>query len=186
MGSIASRLASGLEAAEGGLRADGGAHGRSVLACCLVRFARTPLPKAGLSDLANLVVTAAVCVMRDLGMANSESDRDEARHAGLVRRGGRPGTQAVTTMDTDSSLTGVLQDYGYREVERPYFRHCVRELDGDLPAPTLPWVPREFYHATLDRPSGWACWTRRCEPSVAGFQADHAADDQEQEGDLQG
>jgi GNAT superfamily N-acetyltransferase len=46
--------------------------------------------------------------------------------------------QTVTAMDTDAALIAALGEAGYREVAEPYFRHCLRDLDGDLPAPHLP------------------------------------------------
>ncbi|MEV4344772.1 GNAT family N-acetyltransferase [Actinoplanes sp. NPDC049596] len=46
--------------------------------------------------------------------------------------------RTVSAMDTDAALIGELRSLGYREVDGPYFRHCVRELDGDLPEPILP------------------------------------------------
>ncbi|WP_143235157.1 hypothetical protein [Paractinoplanes atraurantiacus] len=49
-----------------------------------------------------------------------------------------PVEQTVTAMDSDAALVGGLQDAGYREVDEPFFRHCVRDLDADLPAPAPP------------------------------------------------
>jgi predicted N-acetyltransferase YhbS len=46
--------------------------------------------------------------------------------------------QTVTAMDTDAALVGRLRTSGYHEVGEPYFRHCIRDLDGDLSAPALP------------------------------------------------
>jgi predicted N-acetyltransferase YhbS len=56
--------------------------------------------------------------------------------------------QTVTAMDTDAALIGGLQDSGYHEVDEPYFRHCIRDLDGDLSAPPLP----DGYRVRLTRP----------------------------------
>jgi hypothetical protein len=60
--------------------------------------------------------------------------------------------QTVTAMDTDAALIGDLQDSGYHEVDEPYFRHCIRELDGDLSAPTLP----DGYRVRVTRPGEMA------------------------------
>ncbi|MBL7253275.1 GNAT family N-acetyltransferase [Paractinoplanes lichenicola] len=57
----------------------------------------------------------------------------------LVREvlGRFPETTTATAMDTDTELLAALLEAGFREVDEPFFRHCVRELD-DLPAPRLP------------------------------------------------
>jgi predicted N-acetyltransferase YhbS len=60
--------------------------------------------------------------------------------------------QTVTAMDTDAALIGDLRNCGYREADKPYFRHCVRDLDGDLPAPTLP----DGYRVRATRPGEMA------------------------------
>jgi predicted N-acetyltransferase YhbS len=46
--------------------------------------------------------------------------------------------QTVTVMETDTALVDVLTAAGYREVDGPFFRHCLRDLDPSLPAPRLP------------------------------------------------
>ncbi|GAB1641313.1 GNAT family N-acetyltransferase [Krasilnikovia sp. MM14-A1259] len=46
--------------------------------------------------------------------------------------------QSVTVMDSDTHLSAALRAAGYREVDEPFFRHCLRDLDDDLPAPRLP------------------------------------------------
>jgi len=48
------------------------------------------------------------------------------------------GERTVTAMDTDEVLVAALLEYGYREVDEPFFRHCLRQLDHQLPAPRLP------------------------------------------------
>ncbi|GIM89226.1 GNAT family N-acetyltransferase [Paractinoplanes toevensis] len=48
------------------------------------------------------------------------------------------GEQTVTVMETDTELVGVLSAAGYREVDGPFFRHCLRDLDASLPQPRLP------------------------------------------------
>jgi len=60
--------------------------------------------------------------------------------------------QTVTAMDTDAALIGALQNSGYREVDEPYFRHCVCELDDNLAAPALP----DGYRVRITRPGEMA------------------------------
>jgi len=48
------------------------------------------------------------------------------------------GPRTVTAMDNDKALVAALQGSGYREVDEPFFRHCLRQLDDRLPAPRLP------------------------------------------------
>jgi predicted N-acetyltransferase YhbS len=46
--------------------------------------------------------------------------------------------QTVTAMNSDADLTAALRAAGYQEAAEPFFQHCVRDLDGDLPKPSLP------------------------------------------------
>jgi hypothetical protein len=48
------------------------------------------------------------------------------------------GPQWCTAMETDTALRSALTTAGYRPAGGPFFRHCVIELDDDLPAPELP------------------------------------------------
>ena len=49
------------------------------------------------------------------------------------------GERTVTVMDSDKALVAALIGDGYREVDEPYFRHCLRQLDGSLAASALGW-----------------------------------------------
>ena len=62
------------------------------------------------------------------------------------------GKQTVTAMDTDKVLAAALLEAGYREVDEPFFRHCLRQLDRQLPAPRLP----SGYRARAIRPGEMA------------------------------
>jgi predicted N-acetyltransferase YhbS len=46
--------------------------------------------------------------------------------------------QTVTAMSTDADLIDALHAVGYRRVEAPFFRHCLRDLDDRMPRPRLP------------------------------------------------
>ncbi|WP_433360323.1 GNAT family N-acetyltransferase [Actinoplanes sp. CA-142083] len=48
------------------------------------------------------------------------------------------GEQKCTAMETDTALLAALTAAGYKPVDEPFFRHCLRELDDTLPAPELP------------------------------------------------
>jgi GNAT superfamily N-acetyltransferase len=48
------------------------------------------------------------------------------------------GERTVTAMDSDKALVAALMNSGYREVDEPYFRHCLRQLDRELTAAQLP------------------------------------------------
>jgi predicted N-acetyltransferase YhbS len=50
--------------------------------------------------------------------------------------GGQP--QSVSTMSTDTELVDALHAVGYRRADGPFFRHCLRDLDDELPEPSLP------------------------------------------------
>jgi predicted N-acetyltransferase YhbS len=45
--------------------------------------------------------------------------------------------QTVSAMNTDTALNDALRSHGYREAEAPYFRHCLRDLDDQLPRPRI-------------------------------------------------
>jgi GNAT superfamily N-acetyltransferase len=63
------------------------------------------------------------------------------------------GERTVTAMDSDKVLLAALVNAGYREVvDEPYFRHCLRRLDDDLPAPRLP----DGYRVRATRPDEMA------------------------------
>jgi predicted N-acetyltransferase YhbS len=50
---------------------------------------------------------------------------------------GRQRGRTIGAMDGDVALRSALDRAGYRPVEAPFFRHCLRDLD-DLPTPVLP------------------------------------------------
>jgi hypothetical protein len=87
-----------------------------------------------------------------VGWARMSADGDlemQATDPGLVRAilawAGSPAS--VTVMETDTAQIGVLTAEGYRAVDGPFFRHCLRDLSS-LPAPRLP----EGYRVRAVRP----------------------------------
>jgi predicted N-acetyltransferase YhbS len=59
-------------------------------------------------------------------------------HLGTVMKWADGRAHTVSAMDTDTAFRGALRKNGYREIEAPFFRHCLRDLDDRTPAPQLP------------------------------------------------